>query len=100
MIRRGPFHQADNWGVHVACGMVLRSLDPGRNGSHVQYDTVRKMRSFYSNYAHTCPGGTGANFMSTEGTSARVFNSVSNSDWFQKFMRGMHRWMGGMWLPN
>ena len=100
MTRRGPFRQADDWGVHVACGMVLRSLDPGRNAPHLQYDTVRKMRSFYSNYAHTCPGGTGANFMSTEGTSARVSNSVSNSDWFQKFMRGMHCRMGDVWLPN
>ena len=23
MTRRGPFRQADDWGVHVACGMVL-----------------------------------------------------------------------------
>ena len=38
--------------------------------------------------------------MSTEGTSAQVSYSVSNSDWFQKFMRGMHRRMGDMWLPN
>ena len=100
MTRRGPFRQADDWGVHVACAIVLQSLEPGGNAPHVQYDMVRKMRSFYSNYAHTCPGGTGANFMSTEGAGARVSNSVSNSDWFQKFMRGMHRRMGDVWLPN
>ena len=37
---RGPYRKADDWGVHVACGMVLRSLDLGRNASHIQYETV------------------------------------------------------------
>ena len=57
MPQRGPYRKSDDWGVHLACSMVLRSLDPGRNASHIQYETVRKMRSFYSNYAHACPGG-------------------------------------------
>ena len=34
------FLQANDWGVHLAYGMVLRSLDPGRNAPHVQYETV------------------------------------------------------------
>ena len=84
----------------MACGMVLGSLDPRRNASHIQYETVQKMRSFYSNYAHECPGGTGVNFMSMEGASARVSNAASNCAWFQKFMQGMHCRMGDIWLPN
>ena len=100
MPQRGPYHKSDDWGVHLACSMVLRSLDPGRNASHIQYETVRKMRSFYSNYAHVCPEGTGVNFMSLDGGSARVSNAASNGIWFQKFMGGMHRRMGDVWLPN
>ena len=28
---RGPYPKDDNWGMHVACGILLRSLDPGKN---------------------------------------------------------------------
>ena len=97
---RGPNRISDDWGVHVAYGMVLRSLDPGRNVSHIQFETVRKMRSFYSNYAHACQGGTRSIFMSSEGTGARVSNAASNSIWFQRFMQGIHRRMGDVWVPN
>ena len=80
--------------------MAMWLLDPGQNASHIQYEMVQKMRSFYSNYAHACPGGTGMNFVSSEGASARVSISASNCARFQKFMQGMHRCMGDMWLPN
>ena len=58
------------------------------------------MKSFYSNYAHACPGGTGMTFMSTEGAGARVSNFASNYVWFQKFIQGIHCSMGDVWLPN
>ena len=98
--QRGPYRVADDWGVHVACAMVLRSLDVGRNSTHIQYDTVRKLRSFFSNLSHSSLNGTGYNFVSNEGTSARVSHSVTNGIWFQRFMEGMHRRMGDVWLPN
>ena len=87
---QGPYRKSDDWGVHLACSMVLQSLDPGRNVSHIQYETVQKMRSLYSSYAHACPGGTGVNFVANKGTSARVSNAASNWIWFQNFMQGMH----------
>ena len=27
---RGPYPEDNNWGMHVACGLLLRSLDPGK----------------------------------------------------------------------
>ena len=27
---RGPYPKDDNWGMHVAYGILLRSLDPGK----------------------------------------------------------------------
>ena len=40
--QQGPYQIANDWGVHVACGMVLRSLDPGQSATCIQYDTVQK----------------------------------------------------------
>ena len=38
--------------------------------------------------------------MSSEGTSARVSNSSTNTLWFQRFMQGCHRRMGDMSVPD
>ena len=60
--RQGPHPTRDSWGVSVAVGLLVRSLDRGRNAQHVQFDTVRKIRSFAANYAHTTPSGFGPTF--------------------------------------
>ena len=80
--------------------MVLWSLDPGQNASHIQYETVEKMRSFYSNYTHACPGGTGVNFVSSEGLNTRMSNAESNCIWFQEYIQGMYCCIREVWLPN
>ena len=46
---QGPYPMKDLWGVAVACAMVLRSCDEGRNAKYIQFDTVRRMRTFSSN---------------------------------------------------
>ena len=97
---RGPHPKEDAWGVATACCMVQRSLDPGRNSKMIQYETVRKMRSFVSNLHHASLHGTGATFVSNEGTSSRISNAVTNSLWFQRFMTGMHKRMGDVWIPD
>ena len=90
LLSQGSFQMRDDWGVKVACVMVLRS---------VKFDTVRKMRTFISNYSHAM----GSAFMSDNGTSARVFYSTTNSLislWFKRFMQGAHRRMGDVCLPD
>ena len=86
MSQQGPYCVSDDWGVHLACGLMLHFLDQGYNAYHVQYETVRKMRSFYSNYAYACLGGTGVTLVSSKGASTQVSNVASNSIWFQRFM--------------
>ena len=39
---RGPYLKDDNWGMHVACGILFRSLDLGKNAKNVKFDTIRK----------------------------------------------------------
>ena len=46
--QQGPFPVSDEWGVKVACSMVLCSLDPGKNSKNVQFNTVRNMGAFFS----------------------------------------------------
>ena len=86
--------------MHVACGMVLRSLDAGQNATHIQYNKVQKMRSFFSNFAHASLNNTGYNFVSNEGTSARESLVSTYCSWFQRFMKSMYLQMGNVWLPN
>lgn len=98
--RRGPFPVRDTAGMKIACAILLRSMEPGRNSSTVQYETMRKLRSHLSNFAHTCPGGVGASFMSEEGGAGMISNSPTNAEWFRRFMKGCHRRMGDVWMPD
>jgi hypothetical protein len=76
------------------------SLGKGQNANTLQYETVRKVRSFFLNYAQACVGGMGAPFTSDDGSGGRVSNSPTNNLWFQRFTQGCHRRMGNLWLPN
>ena len=98
--QQGPFPVSDEWGVKVACSMVLRSLDPGKNSKNIQFNTVRKMRAFFSNYCHASVNGAGFAFISGDGTGARLSHSSTNSLWFKRFSCGMHKRMGDQWMPD
>jgi hypothetical protein len=97
---RGPFPVEDAWGMRVACAILIRSLDRGRNADTIQYETMRKLRSHIANFVHTCPGGIGARFMGEEGAAGSVSNSPTNTEWFRRFMKGCHRRMGDVWMPD
>ena len=97
---RGPFPMEDTWGMGEAMCLLWRSLDPGRNTQRVQFDTVRKMRTFQSNYAHAGFGGLGATFIGGDGSSSKISNSPTNSEFYQRFMLGMHKRMGDTNCPD
>ena len=100
MPNRGPYPQADVWGMNIVCGILIRSLDKGRNADTVQYETIRKLRSMYSNFVHTCADGLGASFVSDSGMSSSISNSSTSSLFFKRFMLGCHRRMGDVWKPD
>jgi hypothetical protein len=72
----------------------------GQNAATIQFETMRKMRSHLANFAHTCPGGIGDRFMGEEGAAGAVSNSPTNSEFFRRFMKGCHRRMGDVWMPD
>ena len=98
---RGPCPTQDDQGLNVACLMLMKTLNHGRNSRHIQFETARKVRSAVSNFYHTLPGGTG---LSTVGQGDRgglfFSSSTTNSHWYKRFMTGCHRRMGDVWIPD
>jgi hypothetical protein len=41
----GPFPVADSFGVSVAVGMVIKSLEPGKYAGYQQFKSIRKLRA-------------------------------------------------------
>ena len=79
-----PFPMNDIWGMGIACLTLLRSLDPGKNAAHVQFETIRKLRSHFSNYYHTRNGGVGLNIAGNDGAPRFITNSPTNSFWYRR----------------
>ena len=91
----------DTFGMQEAVNLLLRSRDVDINSKNIQYETMRKLRSFLSNFMHTTYGGHGATFMSEDGGCCGTISmSPTNSPWFKRFMRGVHKRMGDVWIPD
>ena len=90
----------DSFGMLLACQSLLRSLDPGKNADTVQYETMRKLRSHYSNFYHTLPGGTGLTTIADGRGTSTFTASPTYSFWFRRYMTGCHRRMGDTWIPD
>lgn len=97
---RRTFPVTDSFGMLVACQSLLRSLDLGINTRTIQFETMRKLRSHYSNYYHTLPNGTGLTTIADGRGTATFTGSPTYCYWFRRFMTGCHRRMGDTWLPD
>ena len=98
--KRGPYPVEDTFGMQAAVNLLLRSRSVGINSKTIQYETTRKLRSFLSNFVHSTFQGHGDMFMSEDGNGGIVSRSPTNSPWFKRFMRGLHKRMGDMWIPD
>ncbi|KAL7569770.1 hypothetical protein ACA910_005713 [Epithemia clementina (nom. ined.)] len=79
---------------------LQRSLDKGRNSKTIQWDTMRGIRSGYSNVINITPAGTGGAVLSDGRKSTRITDSPTNGIWFQRFMDGCHERMGDVRIPD
>jgi hypothetical protein len=95
-----PYPMADTWGMGIACLTLIRSLDPGKNAAHVQFETIRKLRSHFSSFHHTRFGGVGLNIAGDDGAPRFITNSPTNSFWYRRFQLGCHKRMGDVWIPD
>ena len=91
----GPFPEEDVQGVFVALSMLQRSLEPGKHATYSQFQTIRKLRSAYSNQFMASVKGALAS-----ATLGRTFGKTyltqcpTNSLWFERFSMGCLKRMG------
>ncbi|KAL7579188.1 hypothetical protein ACA910_011359 [Epithemia clementina (nom. ined.)] len=97
---RGPFPLSDGFGMLPAVMSLQQSLDKGRNLQTIQWDTMRGLRTTYSNFIHTTPDRLGGSVLSNGCKSTRITLSPANSLWFQRFMEGCHKHMGDVSIPD
>ena len=100
----GPLPGFDHCGYRVAILMIVKSLKTGRNASsHIQWDTIRRYRSTYSNQSRA---GKEANefplsLSDYKGTGYdRLTSEKCGSMWFHRFSTGCRKRMGQDWKPN
>ena len=90
----GPFPLEDSFGMATAMVILQMSLNPGKNDKTVQFATVRKFRSAASNVYHASATGQGSMVMAKDTRKLTVTACPTYSDWFERFMRGLHKRMG------
>jgi hypothetical protein len=96
-IKRGPWPVEDNCGFRLAIIMLRASQEKGRNDSmYVQYDSIRKIRTAFSNAYETSAAGNeiGFAFRGEKGKAFKFSNCETESRLFIKFMRGLELRMG------
>jgi hypothetical protein len=96
----GPFPVEDNQGMSMACCILMRSLDPGKNEKFVQYGTSRKMRSAYSNFWQSSVEGGKHAVVQRDTTKLFETSCPTHGDWFERFMLGMHKRQGDQSHPD
>ena len=95
----GPRPLQDQDLMAAACCLLERSKDRGKYSDHIQFETIRAMRSALHNQ-------WGASIYSS-GKSVRVGKnrlkeslSPTDQDWFERFMLGLHKRIGDEYHPD
>jgi len=90
----GPFPLEDSWGVKQACIMLMRSLDEGKTDRTIQFGTMRKLRSGFTNAYHASKNVTKLVTMAKDIRKTTVTDSPTYGLWYERFMLGCHKRMG------
>jgi hypothetical protein len=99
---RGPFELKDEFGMGVAMIVLRKSLQPGRNGKFVQYNTVRRLRTVYGNYWRALIESPVSALVSSMEEGKKFFGSECPTDsfWYGKFTRGLHKRIGDLIIQD
>ena len=93
----------DHCGYEVAVAILLYSRKPGKyHDSYMQFDTIRHLRSTYSNFIRSSPQSnqTTTSLGDFKGNYQRLVKDACGSLFFKKFMEGLKKRMGQDWRPN
>jgi hypothetical protein len=82
--------------------MVLASLERGTYAAYKKWDTIRKLRSAFSNQVRSSAiaNSTTLSLADGKGNYFRLASDPCGSLWFHRFMEGYKRRMGQDWRPN
>jgi len=93
----------DHCGYEVAVATLLYSRRPGKyHRTHVQFDTIRHLRSTFSNFVKSSPQSnqTTTALGDFKGNYQRLVTDACGSLFFKRFMEGLKKRMGQDWRPN
>ena len=96
-LKRGPWPVSDDMGFQLAIIMLRASQEKGRHSEdHLQFDTIRKLRSTLSNiYENSFEGNIKTLvFRGDKGRSYKLSTSGTESKLFTKFIQGCELRMG------
>jgi hypothetical protein len=102
-IQKAELPLDDHCGYEVAIQILLASRKPGRyNKAYTQFDTVRHLRSSYSNFirASNQANQKTISFGDFNGNYSRLVEDECGSFFFKRFMEGLKIRMGQDWRPN
>jgi hypothetical protein len=95
----GPYPVEDTWGMFEATSILLRSLDPGRTSEFIQHDTMRKLRSHYSN-RYKAETNMALALLSDDVGATFLTDEPRFGLWSKRFSQGVHSRMGDNPQPN
>jgi hypothetical protein len=99
----GPLPSHDHCGYEIAIEILLYSRRQGKlSKSNLQFDTIRKLRTAYSNHVRASPQANmeATSLGDSKGNYQRFSIDPCGSFWFYRFMKGMKGRMGQDWRPN
>jgi hypothetical protein len=96
----GPHPLEDTFGMGAAVVMLQQSLAPGKYDKCMQFASVHKFRSTFSNVYHVTPEGQEAMVLAKDVRKMTVTKCPTYGEFFERFMRGMHKRMGEITRPD
>jgi hypothetical protein len=82
--------------------MVLASIKPGHHSDYLQFDTIRQFRTAFANVhrASATASGRVSVWVDDKGLTKRESTVVTHSEWFERFIIGCQKRMGGIFKPD
>lgn len=96
----GPYPLEDTFGMVEAILLLERLTDPGKHAEVIQFSTMRKMRSMFSNIYHASARGQAEMVMAKDTKKMSVTKCKTHGEFFERFVRGAHRRMGDIVKPD
>jgi hypothetical protein len=92
--RLGPFPLRDVDGMGSAVVQLLKTLDPGKHEKTAQFDTAKNVRTVLGAVWEVSVESKDQTVIVQDMTKSFLTTSPTKSQWFGRFMQGMHKRMG------